>query len=408
MPRIALVLALLAACGDDGGSRNEQPDAPVEPDGMVDPGMARVTVTSLGAPRANQPVTFQGPDGAEIATVMTDASGVATATVPEGSYVTAYDIYNLAGPQRSIVTVMGVKPGDAIEIRGDAGLPGPELAFSFASYAGAASYGISSTCAGDGVGTDTMPSLATNACGPRVDTMIGAADANGNTLAYLAKLDQPSDQVIDLTGDAWTEAQSSTTTYTNVPAFIESRATKFYTTPRGTFATCRENAWDGGEYDFLCPEVPGATVVEELWLWSDPRGLYVYTPSQAGPIDLATADVKNVTEYGTIDQTTRELTWAESTGATPQFLMVQVGASGVDQNPFQWEIVAPYTGASLVLPTLIGEGAMYTDPGEAGGYIRLGTAEGGYDAVRQLGPMYLGVRVNAETGRMVLTAHEAG
>ncbi len=375
---------------------------------MIEPGMARVTVLAGGVPRANHPVTFQRSDSTEIATVMTDASGVAAAMVPEGSYVTAFDIYQVSSPFRSIVTVMGVKPGDSIEIRGDANAPEENIAFTYPAYAGAISYDVASTCAADGVGGSTMPSLSSRPCSPRIDTLVVARDDTGNELAYLAKLDQPFDQVIDLTGETWVMATPVATTYTNVPSFALNRASRRYTTPRGTFGECQAIGYTSGTFTFACPEIAGVTVVEETWLWEDAVGRYVYSPAPAAPIDLTGAAIAAPTDYAYSIPGTRELLWTERAGATPQFVMAQVSGTG-GSAPYRWEIVAPYTGSTLPLPTLTGEGEIYNNLEDAGAFVWLGTAEGGYDAIRQLGPTYVGgIRVNAATGRVVLTAYEEG
>lgn len=373
---------------------------------MLDPGMARVTVLAGGVPRPDHPVTFQAPDGTEIATVRTDASGVAAVTVPEGSYVTAYDIYRLGGNRRSIVSVMGVKPGDTIELRGDADVPQRDLQFAYPAYAGATTYEVSSTCAADGVGESTMPSLSSAPCSPRVDTLVAAADDNGNNLAYLAKLDQPFDQLIDLTGETWIAPTLTYSSYTNPPVFTETRATRHYTTERGVFASCESGQPDGA-YDFSCPTVPGATIIEELWMWESSVGHHVYSLAPSAPVDLAGTAITGPTSSGVLAQGPT-LTWTERAGVAPQFVIAQVDASGANENPYQWNIVAPYGGASLPLPTLVGEGVMYMNPGEGGGTLWLGTADGGYDAIRQLGPVLYGApRVNAETGRIVLSAYES-
>jgi hypothetical protein len=253
-----------------------------------------------------------------------------------------------------------------------------------------------------------MPSLSSPPCSPRIDTLVAADAETESNVAYLAKLDQPFGSLIDLTGETWITPTLTYSNYINEPAFTQRQSTRRYTTERGVFGVCENNERDGEAYAFSCPTVPGATIVEELWLWQDSVGQHVYSLETSTPIDLMGTAITGPTQDGIIDQVTRVLSWPERAGAAPQFVIARVFGSGTSQNPFQWEIVAPYGGASLTLPTLIGEGAVYTDPGEAGGVIWLGTAEGGYDAIRQLGPMSAnGVRVNAATGRVVLTAYES-
>ncbi len=104
-----LALALVAACGDDQGVRTLDDAPPFD----AEPGVASVTLLIGRVPIADRTVYFQGPDGAEIATVQTDASGRASAVVPPGSSITVLDVLRVRfnRPGRNVVTVMGVEPG---------------------------------------------------------------------------------------------------------------------------------------------------------------------------------------------------------------------------------------------------------------------------------------------------------
>jgi hypothetical protein len=85
---------LLAACGDDDPVRHL--DGGVIDSSMIDAPMNQpvtLTVTSDGAPQVGVKVYFQGADSSVISNAMTDASGVASALMPGGGFVTAVDPY---------------------------------------------------------------------------------------------------------------------------------------------------------------------------------------------------------------------------------------------------------------------------------------------------------------------------
>jgi len=79
--------------GDDGGV-NQLADAPVFDAPDVDAqtsGVVTLTITSGTAGVADVKVYFQNADSSVVAVAMTDANGVASATMEAGGYVTAID-----------------------------------------------------------------------------------------------------------------------------------------------------------------------------------------------------------------------------------------------------------------------------------------------------------------------------
>src|SRR5258706_3224479 len=122
MRRVLLVVVLVAACGDD--SNRHIMDAPiVVPDGPtpdVPPTPVTLTVTIDGVPHANVPVYFQNSDSHLVSATKTDASGVASAVLVAGGFVTAVDPYSTAFglPQNNLYTFAGVKPGDNLLLKG--------------------------------------------------------------------------------------------------------------------------------------------------------------------------------------------------------------------------------------------------------------------------------------------------
>src|ERR1700733_14986133 len=125
--RIPTLISLgLLACGgssvhhlaDGGGDAPRAPDgAPPDAPAM---GAVSVTVTLEGSGAANVPVYFQDADSTIVSDTVTDGSGVATATMGAGGFVTvvepaiAVTVNGVVGTETngSLLTWSGVKPGD--------------------------------------------------------------------------------------------------------------------------------------------------------------------------------------------------------------------------------------------------------------------------------------------------------
>jgi hypothetical protein len=124
--RIPTLISLgLLACGgnsvhhlaDGGGDAPRAPDA--SPDAPTT-GVVTITVTVKGVGAANVPVYFQNADSTVVSDTTTDGSGVATATMRAGGFVSVIEptvvvanaVVTEAGA--SLLTFSGVKPGDQL------------------------------------------------------------------------------------------------------------------------------------------------------------------------------------------------------------------------------------------------------------------------------------------------------
>jgi hypothetical protein len=405
MTRMALLSLLFVACGDDSGVRILD-DAPLL-DGPA--GNATVTVTVGGAPRANRPVIFQGPDGAEIAIATTGADGKVSANVPAGSSVTTLDLYNTGDDRRSIATVMGVMPGDSIVFNGEE-FTARTATFQLPAHPDTgAIYIVETTCGrtSDGVTTTTVQLELVN-CPSRIDTVAYAANATA-FLGYIALLDQPSAGPIDLTAQTWQALTTVQSTYTNLPNMDNelSDSTRSLHTSRGRFADCLTIDSTDTVADHLCPVIPNTFAVDDSFFFNYPVGEYAITQlatAASQTFDLAETKLRNATDGATWDATTRTLTWEETaTGGNPQFTSVVVGS-----DLYSWEVLAPYTPGRLVLPPLLGEAAMYNEAENVNAYYpKLGTATGGYDALRPHGTRWERLLGN-DIARIVLSGPYSG
>jgi hypothetical protein len=405
MTRIALLTLILVACGDDGGVRTLD-DAP-----LLDApgGHATVTVTVGGTPRANRPVIFQGPDGAEIAIATTDADGKASAPIPAGSSVTTLDLYATSSDRRSIATVMGVMPGDNIVFDGEE-LGTRTTTFQLPAHPDTgALYFVETTCGrtGNGVTTTTVQ-LELEDCPSRIDTVVYVANATA-FLGYIALLDQPLSGPIDLTAQTWQALATVQSTYTNLPNMDNelSNSMRSLHTSRGRFANCLSLGSTDTVADHLCPAIPDTFAIDNSFFFNYPVGEYAITQlvtSASQTFDLTETKLKNPTDGATWDATTRALTWQETaTGGMPQFTSVVV-----ESDLYSWEVLAPYTPGRLVLPALLGEAAKYNEATDVSAYYpRLGTATGGYDALRPHGTRWQRL-LGTDIARIVLSAPYSG
>lgn len=403
-----LALALVAACGDDQGVRTLDDAPPFD----AEPGVASVTLLIGRVPIADRTVYFQGPDGAEIATVQTDASGRASAVVPPGSSITVLDVLRVRfnRPGRNVVTVMGVEPGDELTLRGDAGLVSSNLTFSYPAFGTPPPlYGVITNCNNNEAGMQLSSTLPVPRCGERVDAILLVTDGLGGVEHYIAKPDQPFGD-IDVTGETWTPTPTLETTYTNVPDVAGVSSGRFFTSPRGPLYTCRTPLVGTGPTrtsQISCPSFPEAIMLD-LMAYQEDRTLYEVAhliTSDAPTIDVANTRLRAPIRNLELDIATRALTWEESaTGITPEFVRAHIESDDID-----WHVLAPYTESRLVLPRLIGEGAAHDLAPEDLLFpvLTVGTATGGYDAIRRFGPNYLD-GITTEIAQLVVAELSAG
>ena len=117
--------------------------------------------------------------------------------------------------------------------------------------------------------------------------------------------------------------------------------------------------------------------------------LYQSTANTSTSVDLTGAFPKGIATEPAINTGTHVVSWTETAqGKAPDFVRLDVYAtatsSGMDRG-IDWDIIAPYSGATLQLPTLVGEGLRYNLAAGDQASLTLSsvTATGGYDAVRE-------------------------
>jgi hypothetical protein len=150
----SLALAVCACSSPEYVRDSGIPDAAGGSDGMIAPGVAKVTVQDQGTPLMGAPVEFLNPDGSEIGVVMTDAMGVASMTVPPYAIVNAGVRPGMGQVTwYGLTTIYGVMPGDNLTVGAGPAYPGipanvgSSTTSTFTNFGGATSqYWIRNGC----------------------------------------------------------------------------------------------------------------------------------------------------------------------------------------------------------------------------------------------------------------------
>lgn len=408
--RLALLFILLAAaCGDDGGNTKVDAGPPdtLDVDAQNDTPVT-LTVKLNNAPLAGVRVHFQNPDSSLIASVDTDASGVASSPMPSGGFVTAIDPFAGAlgvGGNHNLYSYSGVKPGDALELFDTSGGTSANdltITAPIDTDAAVTQYMFVTECdsitqpsAGTVANTETTFTLFSQ-CSPTSDILIASLDANNEVVHWVYAANQTtSGATLDLSGLTLNTAPTSKTfTFNNIPVASE-----------GVFFAQQLYAGSSEFIEFSGDGV-GATVSQTLKVTPFTNALDLVFALTGGAESLNfmldwnttfqtsyTTDVgarllSQVTSGASYDTTTRALTWGAGTGGvTPDFASSELDVTrGTGTLTYiRWRIIAPYDGGELQYPTLPVEGTdfnpMATDTIELQS-TTLGKTPLGYDGIR--------------------------
>lgn len=410
----------LVACGDDD-SAGRLADAPPQSDAYVEPDTTvTLTVTYDGAPRAGVHTYFLAPDNTVVATVDTNASGVASAKLPLGGSVTAIDPFprrvealRAAGPGRAAAvevgdndlrSFLGVKPGDHLTLTDKTTPDGA----SFQLYApvptqgSISDYSVFTNCGngnlypgggGSGSGSpDPGGYVFLRGCNGKADIVVVAsglgADEQQRALGVLVKADAAlkEDELIDLRDLEYATPTERTFTYSNNTHSLQVEHT--LVTPKGTFGPFVPDAGFESVATIGEPVLAGATSIVDTQVQTDNNRYHVI---DAGAVtasymldlsNLLPRAIQSVAEYNVA---TKKLTWTEADdGAAADLSIAQFGVSN-EARSWQWTLVAPYARGELVPPVLPTDVATWTPADGDNVYVLSllnAKATGQYDAVR--------------------------
>ena len=390
--------------------------------GDAGPNDVALTVTIGGLPAPDVAVVFQrSVEGDVVATVATDANGVAGAAPGDGGFVTAIVP---AGAGARLFTFAAVHAGDRLRLDVDGTLQPATTSkpFTVATRAGASGYDVRTPCGSgtlDATGTGAIE-LDVAACGGTLDAIVIALE-DGLPAASLSSsgvtVDAPQ---IDLAGSYDVLAHNSFA-YSAVPAQVVFMGTyEAIISPRGRLVDGSAGAAPSGGAADSALDLPAGTGFAAL-IVSDGRPangehgeqlVFDWGPWNASyALAYGSALLRPYTSAPLFDHLQRAVTWDEgATGGMPQALRasVHVYRSGIPEGTsWSWSIVAPREAAALVrFPQLPRLGDTDFVPRDDDTVViedlTSVAAPGGYDAVRPAGFAQLQRLVTGASGRMVV------
>lgn len=360
MQRFAVLPLLFAsACiGSITGSESDptEPPPPPPPEPVTE---VRITVRDGSHVKAGVKVVFQDASDNVIADTTTDASGAASAKMPDGGSVSVIreygpNVYGEPGPIDHVYTYVGVKPGDILDLRGDVHDGTPYYAKVNVGLTNGEFVGVLTGC-GSGYGHAPVIDVELRNCGSETDFFVinysGETDdqgVNSGPLYFATHANLAPE--IDFSGETFRGTLTTEFSATNLPSMAvnlqkrlaSGKLTMFDSGLVGTTATTD------------VPELPTVDQVVSARV-DDYAGHTMVISSRLAftsapvAIDIA-ANVIQTSHVPTLAGSL--LAWTEEgTPGTPDLSLATITVGAVDRQ-FSRTIAAPYTGASLRVPAL--------------------------------------------------------
>ena len=406
MTRWLLVLAVMAGCGDDDGVHHLA-DAPLAPDAPADgaaSGPVTLTITRDGTGVAAVDVYFQAADGALVAKVATNAAGTASTVMAAGGFVTVANPFDGKQSTDDVRTFAGVKPGDQLELSQRTGAAEITVTLTAPIDAAATQYEVYTTCGrlqtltgSGGSGTTPTGPITLDACaGGLADFLIVTSDANGAPSQFLFKAGVAvADQgTIDLSAETYTSpVPAAQLTWTNIPAAFTGLAyNHVLLSPRGPLIDMLlATTTTSGMATASVPQPGGIPIAVTGSHPSPTQGVAEHfvidwrPASATATIDLAGSMLGSYTGAPAYAAGTRTLTWATDAGVLPDTVWATLAVQRGGTTFWEWQMIAPAQGTSLVLPPLPAGLDQYvpiaSDSVQVSGLTTI-KAPGGYDALR--------------------------
>jgi len=418
---VLLIAFAAVACGD-GDKVKPLPDGPVFPDApdAATDGPVKLTITVGTTPQEGVTVYFQNADSSVVSATSTDASGVATAVMEPGGFVTAVNPFpgraqGISVP-KDLRTFAGVKPGDQLVLH--ANDPNPvgitfDLATTREPTGNAASYQLLAPCLSPSFGLDITNgasgssgsgsgtpggSITLFGCTSPTDLTVVTRDGNGLLLnGFSVPNVDISTGTVDLTSSGYTAVESANFNFTNLPDdFSNMEVAGYQLTPHGiAFETFDFNPVTSNAASALNQLRPAILNAQQVTFsrFSGPS-LAFFDVLEWGP---ATTDYTLsganlfVHEYATSpawDFGINGVLWTtdNTAGKQPDFVRLRASFQRAQTTSWFWEIVAPGDATSVGFPQLPSPDddttPLSTDDFQSVDSLTTGTAPGGYDAVR--------------------------
>lgn len=329
-----------------------------------------VAVFDITAPVAAVPVYFLDGAGALIATVDTDAAGLARAEMPTGGSVTA--LIPTGGFAPDLATALGVQPGDTIGIRAPGGGTDMTIDLTFPANGSNGHYVINSACGSSDIvikgGSTVNTQLSLWNCRGRTDFVISADNGDGGPVSTFVAGDVDIADGASITVSGTYVANIDVeTTFQNLPGNHSSiHITRSVLTTPFVVAS-NWNTVDivkgTGSTTESVPSITGpsrGSVIASGQLYGNRSVSGIYDVA-LGDYTLDTTDVflRTFTRSADFDTTTRTLSWGESTtGVVPDLTLAMIEISRPSQKAsWEWTVLAPHDSTSIQLPLLPGDAA---------------------------------------------------
>lgn len=382
--RVALLLASACTGSLSSGGGGSGDDTAPPPTSMV-----MMTVADGATPQANVRVLFQAADGS-VVTVMTDATGTASADMPAGGNVTVIRTYPAAVPpavQRypEVMTYVGVKPGDQLHL-------GHEV--DDLSDASAINVKVPSTAQGQvkvvtpcGTGEGTAPNVAISVTGCASQLAFYVSD--GGQSSFMARA--PYGNSVDLSTQSLVGSLATSLSATNLTDVTSVQAEARLVDGAYTLFSSGTKRVDGGAQTVNMPNIQNA---DELVIGTiattaggtqmiASRRPYAVTPTI---IDASANRIASIDENPSVTPT--EITWVEGGTGDADLVIATIdvtrGGSPLPSDAqYTRTIIAPHAGMSLAITP---SGDATFDPSaddQLAARVGLVKATGGYDAVRE-------------------------
>jgi hypothetical protein len=311
-----------------------------------------------------------------VATVDTDTTGTASATMTDGGSVTALDPFAPAQPDPSreiqLRTYAGVKAGDHLSMSQN---DPTEISVTINApmLTGRHDYDVLTTCGTGSLGSvQSTGTIALRGCNGIADILVAATDravgATDNFAMYRAGVAVADGTTVDLTAETFEPQRDVTFHYSHLPSDATGVAAfHAFATAHGTMGLS-SGAFEGGTsaiangeatVTFQVPNIAGPFALLDYLV--DTHGHHEVTERRelaaSYELDMASAVLPGWTTFPHYDAASRHLTWTEAPGnAVPDLLIGQISVTPAPQaRPTQrwsWQLVAPYTAGELQFPTL--------------------------------------------------------
>lgn len=362
-----LALCVIPACGGDAATNI---DGGLDADGSVtvDGRPAAVTIhvfDAAHAPAVGRAVAFLKADDSIVAETITDSTGTATASMPDGGSVTvaASAVVSTVG-QPVAYTYLGVKNGDELTIGNPTQASSP-FSITVRVLAGAVptaqNYLFNSSCninASNETNTLSTTMMLHAGC-TAADFYIEAKNNAFKTISTAWRAAQPvsAGATVD-SGTTFTAPTTSTFSVSNASQFaaitpaLDLVVGAFYPVPVG-FNSELTLSNGAGSRTLTHAVIPGSSLETRIQI--DDVGAQLVVKRAAAPasvaLNLSTANLPSIASGVVYSAASSAVKWQES-GQAVDTAAVDIQVKNGTARNFRWLIVGPHTGASLRVPHL--------------------------------------------------------